>query len=144
LVFFVKLLLMTRIWIVAWQSTALMSEMSMSFSSAYFFSVSLLLGFMIIFYLVELHTDGLYLMTETCHLTFPSAIEDVPAFLTNASKLKNVVYTFESRCTPAKDPAKILSSSKRKRATAPTSSMDMILEKSSSRKRRNVVSHFPN
>ena len=99
---------------------------------------------MVVIYLLQLQADGIYLITELEHIQFPTSIEDVPAFLTNATKLKNALHVFESQCIPVSDPAAASSSARQKRTTASTSDMDMILKNTTCRKRRNVASHFPN
>ncbi|KAG1144470.1 hypothetical protein G6F37_010494 [Rhizopus arrhizus] len=101
-------------------------------------------GFMVVIYLLQLQADGIYLMTELEHIRFPTSIEDVPAFLTNATKLKNALHVSESQCIPVSDPAAATSAARQKRTTASTSDMDMILKNTTCHKRRNVASPFPN
>ncbi|KAG0746432.1 hypothetical protein G6F21_004406 [Rhizopus arrhizus] len=101
-------------------------------------------GFMVVIYLLQLQADGIYLITKLEHIQFPTSIEDVPAFLTNATKLKNALHVFESQCIPVSDPAAASSAARQKRTTASASDMDMILKNTTCRKRRNVASHFPN
>ncbi|KAI8084068.1 uncharacterized protein B0P05DRAFT_452067, partial [Gilbertella persicaria] len=54
----------------------------------------------ITFYLIKLHADGLYIMTELARLQCPMSVMEVPAYLTNFSRLKNVIHIFENLCKP--------------------------------------------
>ncbi|KAG0162917.1 hypothetical protein DFQ30_001020, partial [Apophysomyces sp. BC1015] len=52
------------------------------------------------FYLIKLEADGLYTMTELDRVQIPMSILEVPAYLSNFTRLKNVMHIFESFCTP--------------------------------------------
>ncbi|KAG1450537.1 hypothetical protein G6F56_008320 [Rhizopus delemar] len=57
----------------------------------------------ITFYLIKLQADGLYILTELARLQCPMSVMEVPAYLTNFSRLKNVIHTFENLCKPDKN-----------------------------------------
>ncbi|KAI9005459.1 hypothetical protein CLU79DRAFT_685617, partial [Phycomyces nitens] len=57
-------------------------------------------GNYITFYLIKLHADGLYIMTELVRLQFPMSVMEVPAYITNFSRLKSVINIFENICKP--------------------------------------------
>ncbi|CEG79531.1 hypothetical protein RMATCC62417_13984 [Rhizopus microsporus] len=49
-------------------------------------------GPLLTFYLMELKADGLYVMQELNTVRMPSCIDDIPSYLTNLSKIKNIIH----------------------------------------------------
>ncbi|CEI89983.1 hypothetical protein RMCBS344292_04319 [Rhizopus microsporus] len=56
-------------------------------------------GPLLTFYLMELMADGLYVMQELNTVRMSLCIDDIPAYLTSLSKIKNVVHQFFRLCT---------------------------------------------
>ncbi|KAI8060626.1 uncharacterized protein B0P05DRAFT_477782, partial [Gilbertella persicaria] len=93
----------------------------------------------ITFYLIKLHADGLYIMTELARLQCPMSVMEVPAYLTNFSRLENVVHTFENLCKPDNNNDDI--SSWRRDSLTSTDVM-VVLDKKKDRKRKNITRHY--
>ncbi|KAL0136188.1 hypothetical protein V8B55DRAFT_1291394, partial [Mucor lusitanicus] len=86
----------------------------------------------ITFYLIKLHADGLYIMTEMARVQCPMSVMEVPAYITNFSLLKNVVHTFENLCKPDNNNDDISSWC---RASLTTADVMFVLDKKRDRKR---------
>ncbi|ORX62855.1 hypothetical protein DM01DRAFT_1007454 [Hesseltinella vesiculosa] len=89
------------------------------------------------FYLTMLSSDGIYTMTELDHLQFPLSVSEVPAYISNFSRLKNVVHIFESLCTTGSNSNDI----SWKRDSLLMSDMETLLDKKKCRKRKNSTAH---
>ncbi|KAI9491411.1 hypothetical protein BDB00DRAFT_767051, partial [Zychaea mexicana] len=50
------------------------------------------------FYLIKLQSDGIYTMTELLRVQVPMSVSEVPAYLTNLARLKNVIHISEKHC----------------------------------------------
>ncbi|KAF7720543.1 hypothetical protein EC973_007596, partial [Apophysomyces ossiformis] len=89
------------------------------------------------FYLIKLEADGLYTMTELDRVQIPMSILEVPAYLSNFTRLKNVMHIFESFCTPEDNN---IDTSWRRQSLLATDLMS-ILNKKKNRKRKNSTGH---
>jgi hypothetical protein len=78
-------------------------------------------------------------MTELARVQCPMSVLEVPAYLTNFSRLKNVLHVFESFCTPDNTNTDI--SSWRRDSLLATDVM-FILDKQRNRKRKNTTGHY--
>lgn len=89
--------------------------------------------------MIKLHADGLYIMTELARLQCPMSVMEVPAYLTNFSRLKNVIHTFENLCKPDNNNDDI--SSWRRDSLTSTDVM-FVLDKKKNRKLKNTTGHY--
>ncbi|KAG0182698.1 hypothetical protein DFQ28_001938, partial [Apophysomyces sp. BC1034] len=97
-------------------------------------------GPLLTFYLMELKADGLYVMQELNTVRMPLCIDDIPAYLTNLSKIKNVIHHFFRLCTQA-EPSTAIILGKRKRDSPTTAQFDHVIEQTVDRKRQNHIKH---
>ncbi|CAO3700879.1 unnamed protein product [Rhizopus stolonifer] len=92
----------------------------------------------IIFYLIKLQSDGIYTMTELLRMQFPMSVSEVPAYLTNLQRLKNVIYISETHCKQRSDDA---DTSSWNRESLLTTDITFLLDRQKNRKRKNTTGY---
>lgn len=95
-------------------------------------------GSMMTFYLMKLHGDGLYCMTELAHMQIPMSIAKVPAYLTNFTQLKNILHVFKTLCLSNTSTGLI----SWRRPSLLSSDLNYIVNKTRDRKRKNPSGQY--
>ncbi|KAG0981064.1 hypothetical protein G6F29_007367 [Rhizopus arrhizus] len=80
----------------------------------------------------------LYIMTELDRLQCPMSVMEVPAYITNFSRLKNVIHTFENLCKPDNNNDDI----SWRRGSLTSTDVMFVLDKKKDRKRKNTTGHY--
>ncbi|CEP13528.1 hypothetical protein [Parasitella parasitica] len=88
----------------------------------------------IVFYLIKLQSDGIYTMTELLRMQFPMSVSEVPAYLTNLPRLRNVIHISETHCNDA-------DTSSWYRESLLATDITFLLDKKKNRKRKNTTGY---
>lgn len=92
----------------------------------------------IVFYLIKVQSDGIYTMTELLRVQFPMSVSEVPAYLTNLPRLKNVIHISETHCKQRSNDA---DTSSWYRESLLATDITFLLDKQKNRKRKNITGY---
>ncbi|CAO3607412.1 unnamed protein product [Cunninghamella blakesleeana] len=101
-----------------------------------------IVGQNITFYLTKLLYDGLYTMIELTNFNLPLSIDDLPGYLTNLDKVKNVLHVFNNECNIMGLEHNIRINKVRSRPSMSTPEFERVIDKKINRKRKNITSHY--
>ncbi|ORE04470.1 hypothetical protein BCV72DRAFT_13968 [Rhizopus microsporus var. microsporus] len=98
------------------------------------------LGPLLTSYLMKLKAGGLYVMQELSTARVPLCIDDIPSYLTNLSKIKNIIHHFLRLCTQA-EPSTVIILGKLKRDSPTTAKFDHVIKQAVDCKRQNYIKY---